>query len=658
MTEDTTFQANLVRRVHNYVLGTSTPSNSLLPLWEAIYNSLHAIQDRYGEKWTEQGKIDISLIEPESSNPSIEIRDNGIGLNKDNFISFMTYDSDHKVARGGKGLGRLSWLKVFAEAHVNSVFEQDGKLFQRSFTLVLNNEVPLSGYSLVETKGVGTGTTVTLRRMKSAYAKHFPTKFDTTVRKVVAHFLPYLISTVRPKITIEGAAESIELGAYLKEKELALSAIPLAINDGISLKLDHNLLEKSVVEGKAAHKIYLAAHGRVVTEFDIGLALGLVTYIDREKVSYAYAGVLSGQILDDSVNSERTAFDLDAELLETIKRKTFDAIRNVLSTSIERVIQKQADITKSVIKKYPRYAYLVDDPKDFVVSSVPRNFRTAEQIYQQLAVMDYRDNRDIERKVEVLSKTEPKGEDPVETGVAELLGRLTEHEFSVLADYTVRRKIVLDLLEKRLQYKADGTMKHHSEEALHSFIVPMRVTNKDVHVDKHNLWIVDDKLTYYEYWASDKAIKKIVSEHASSDRPDVLLFAGRSAYHRPGTDQPVVIVEFKKPVRNEYDEEENPFVQIYSYIEDLQNGKILDKDGGQIQEVTADTPFFCYIIADFTPNMRKWLRLAQINVPLPGGGGFYGYNSDYRAFVQALSYKYVLKDARLRNEAFFKQLKI
>ncbi|NTF10366.1 hypothetical protein G6L37_23935 [Agrobacterium rubi] len=68
MTKDMTFQANLVRRVQNYVLGSSTPSNSLLPLWEAVYNSLHAIQDRYGEKWTEQGEIDISLIDPESNN--------------------------------------------------------------------------------------------------------------------------------------------------------------------------------------------------------------------------------------------------------------------------------------------------------------------------------------------------------------------------------------------------------------------------------------------------------------------------------------------------------------------------------------------------------------------------------------------------------------
>ena len=104
---------------------------------------------------------------------------------------------------------------------------------------------------------------------------------------------------------------------------------------------------------------------------------------------------------------------------------------------------------------------------------------------------------------------------------------------------------------------------------------------------------------------------------------------GRTTYHRPGTDQPVVIIEFKKPARDDYNDDENPFTQIYGYI-----------------------------IADLTPKLRRWLKMAQINVPLPGGGGFYGYNDDYKAFVQALSYKYVLKDARMRNEAFFKHLSI
>lgn len=660
MADETSFQSNLVRRVHNMALGPTTPSNALVPVFEAVYNAIHAIQDRFGDdEWSANGRIRIALVGLERERPSIEIRDNGIGLDRDNFASFRTYDSDHKVRRGGKGLGRLSWLKVFDDARVDSVFEVGGGALQkRHFVMKLDNDLPLADYSLTEVVGEEVGTSIYLESMKEQYARHIPKSLDTIARKVIAHFLPYLMADRRPSIVIEGAEESIDLGEHLREKEVKLGSLELPIDADHTLKLDHNLLEKSVVEGKAAHRIYLAAHGRVVADFDIGLALGLTTYIDNDGASFAYAGVLSGDLLNDTVNSERTAFDLAPELLEHIKRTTFETIRGVLSPQIERVVAKQAELTRTIIKKYPRYAYLVGDARQFVVDKIPRNFRTAEQIYQQLAIFDFRDNREIERKVEALSKQQPSEEDPVETGVHELLGRLTHHEFSVLADYTVRRKIVLDLLEKRLGYRPDGSMKHHSEEALHSFIVPMRIENGDIRVDRHNLWIIDDKLSYYEYWASDKKLKRVIEASDSNDRPDLLLFAGRSAYHRPGTDQPVVIVEFKKPARNEYDEEENPFVQIYGYIEELREGKVLDREGGVIQEVSESTPFFCYVVADFTPNMRKWLKLAQISVPLPGGGGYYGYNPEYKAFVQAVSYRYVLKDARLRNEAFFKQLKI
>lgn len=658
MTENISFHSNLVRRVHNMALGPTTPSNALVPVFEAIYNGIHALQDRYGEYWATSGSINISLINLNTPNPSIEIRDQGIGLDDRNYNSFRTYDSDHKIKRGGKGLGRLSWLKVFENAKVQSIFQVNDEYFKRSFILQLDNATPLAEYNLCKTDEKSIGTSILLNRMKEQYALHVPSRADTISRKIVAHFLPYFISPTRPKIFIESEEGTFDLSEYVKEKEVSLGRLEIEIDEDTKLILEHNLLEKTLIEGKVAHKIYFAAHDRVVSDFDIGLALGLTTYIDRDGSSYAYAGVISGDLFDAAVNSERTAFDLDSELFDKIKRKVIEAVRGVLSDQIERVIQKQAELTRNVIKKYPRYAYLVQDPRDFVVQKIPRNYRTAEQIYQQLALFDFRDNRDIERKVEMLSKTEPKEDDPIEEGTQALLSRMTAHEFSVLADYTVRRKVVLDLLERRLGYLPNGQMKHHSEEALHSFIVPMRVENGDVHVDRHNLWIIDDKLSYYEYWASDKQLKKVLSNSASTDRPDVLFFAGRSAYHRPGTDQPVVIVEFKRPARNEYDEEQNPFTQIYGYIEDIREGKVLDKGGGVIQEVTENTPFFCYIVADFTPNMRKWLRIAQINVPLPGGGGYYGYNPDYKAFVQAISYKYMLKDARLRNEGFFKQLKI
>ncbi|MER9354496.1 MULTISPECIES: ATP-binding protein [unclassified Mesorhizobium] len=656
-TEELLFQSNLVRRVKNLALGPTTPSNALVPLYEAIYNSIHAVQDRFLQEWVRGGRIGVSIF-MDNGAPSVEIRDNGIGLDNDNFTSFRTYDSDHKAKRGGKGVGRLSWLKVFDSAEVTSVFALAGELYVRHFYILLDNLRPIQQHTVKPAPDGQIGTVVKLIRMKPEYARHMPSRTDTILRKIAAHFLPYLVSKAKPSITIETATESYDLGEFLGSQGVELGELDFPVSETEELHLEHNLLRQGVLEGKVSHTLYLAAHDRVVASFDIGLALGLATYIERDGQRYAYAGVVSGSLLDEAVNSERTAFDLDAETIELTKRGALAEIKIILGPQLDRVIDKQTDLLRNVVKKYPRFSYLLSNPRDFVADKIPRNFRTSEQIYQHLALYDFRENRDIERKVEVLSKEKVSDEDPVQSGVQAIVSRLTAQEFSVLADYTVRRKVVLDLLERRLGYRPDGTMKQHAEEALHSFVVPMRVTNSEIHIDKHNLWIIDDKLTYYEHWASDKKLKTLLAESDSGSRPDVLLFGGRTAYHRPGTDQPVVIIEFKKPVRNDYNDDENPFTQIYGYIEELRAGKVLDRSGGLIQEISETTPFFCYIIADLTPNLRKWLRMAQINVPLPGGGGFYGYNDDYKAFIQALSYRYVLKDARMRNEAFFKQLGI
>ncbi len=652
-------EPDLERRVGNLALGPKTPTNALVPIYEAIYNSIHAAEDRFGSEWPTKIRLVVDFHNFESNSPSIEIRDNGIGLNEENFRSFRTYDSALKKGRGGKGVGRLSWLKVFGHAEIDSRFFSEGKVIRRKFRLELDNSLPIRGHETTQVDSTDLETSITLRNMRSEYALHMPTKVETILRKLIAHFLPFFLAEEKPSVVIQTASEIYDLAKFLETKQKTIGRNQMSMPNGDSIDIEHNLLERGVVEGTANHKLYFAANGRIVSEVDIGLALGLTTYIERNGSRYSYAGVVSGDILNQNVNSERTAFDLDPNQIETLKRKTLENVREVLAPQINRVISQQAEITRSVVKKYPRFSYLVENPHTFVEQKVPRNYRTAEQIYQQLSIFDFRENRELEKKVEAASKiAEFSSDTTVQAGVDEILGRLTSQEFSVLADYTVRRKVLLDLLDKRLGYKPDGSMKHFAEEALHKFVVPMRVASHDIHIDKHNLWIVDDKLTYYEHWASDKSMKKTVENISSTERPDVLLFGGRTAFHRPGTDQPVVIIEFKKPARDDYNDDENPFTQIYSYIEDLKGGRAADRNGAVVQEVTENTPFFCYIIADITPKLRTWLRMAQIKVPLPGGGGFYGYNDDYKAFIQVLSYKYVLKDARLRNEAFFKHLSI
>ncbi len=95
-------------------------SNTMLPLYEAIVNSIQAIEENSA---IEAGLIDIKVVrdgqktlrEGESKGIVIgfDIKDNGVGFNSQNFDSFNYAHSTYKCNKGGKGIGRFVWLRAF-----------------------------------------------------------------------------------------------------------------------------------------------------------------------------------------------------------------------------------------------------------------------------------------------------------------------------------------------------------------------------------------------------------------------------------------------------------------------------------------------------------------------------------------------------------------
>src|SRR5687768_8805609 len=116
---------DVVGRINNMRLPDGKTA-ILYSVYEAVSNSIHAINDRFGEEnAASKGWVVVDIdVDDESDIESISISDNGIGFTDDNLRSFETSDSRFKYQRGGKGVGRFIWIKMFETIQVDSVVKK------------------------------------------------------------------------------------------------------------------------------------------------------------------------------------------------------------------------------------------------------------------------------------------------------------------------------------------------------------------------------------------------------------------------------------------------------------------------------------------------------------------------------------------------------
>ena len=153
---------------------------ALMPLFEAVINSIHAIQDsgtNLGciDIYIDRGNFQISLTDNDESAliDGFTIIDNGIGFNEENYFSFQTSDSTLKLDRGSKGIGRFIWLKVFNRVTVSSIFSQENEFKKREFEFTPVGE-GISSHKLLNTTETEPKTAVSLKLFNSKYKVKCP----------------------------------------------------------------------------------------------------------------------------------------------------------------------------------------------------------------------------------------------------------------------------------------------------------------------------------------------------------------------------------------------------------------------------------------------------------------------------------------------------
>ena len=238
----------------------------------------------------------------------------------------------------------------------------------------------------------------------------------------------------------------------------------------------------------------------------------------------------------------------------------------------------------------------------------------------------------------------------------DFLNQLNDVGKSNLAKYVAHRKVILSLLENGLK-KIPDTEKYNKEDFIHQLICPMHVTSEDTSFSQQNLWVIDERLAYHYYLASDIPLSQQteVCNVDSLDRPDILIYNKALAFVENGRPfNSIVVIEFKRPCRKQYDEtDDNPISQVYRYIEQIRAGDRTDKEGRPI--TAKDIPFYAYVICDITKKIIQFAKLSSL-APTPDGEGYFGYSQPYQCYIEIISYNKLINDANKRNQILFDRL--
>ena len=212
------FTIDITGRIKNFDIPRNQP---LVPLYEAIVNSIHAIEERRANddrSFNPYIKIEIVrdqqlIIEGQGIDYSINdvigfnVIDNGVGLDENNMRSFLQSDSTYKASIGGKGVGRFSWLKAFSKADIESIFlDADSTPVRRQFEFSLEKQE--IDDTLTECDNyTDNRTEIKLIDYKYEYRKNVNKHADTIATKIMQHCVIYLIAPDCPKITVVDVAD-------------------------------------------------------------------------------------------------------------------------------------------------------------------------------------------------------------------------------------------------------------------------------------------------------------------------------------------------------------------------------------------------------------------------------------------------------------------
>jgi hypothetical protein len=371
-----TVKADVKGRVRN----TNLPkTKALLPLFEAVVNAFQAIEDTSG--LTASPSIDIA-VERDPMLPNIAtdgdvigftIVDNGIGFNDANVESFFVADTQYKLAKGGKGIGRFTWLKAFEYAEIESHHHSNGNLVTRAFRFTSDGDEPTG--PVTSSKESQPKTSVRLVELKSPCKESCPRSLQVIGHRLVEHCLPFFVDPKCPAVSISDVKERIDLNGHFRDTFLTKATRHTFSVRGMEFTLTgfrlHNAQETQ-------HHLLYAANSREVFEEKLdNYVPNLQKKLKDENGPFVYLGFVEGEYLNNNVNNERTSFSFptdgsteelfDGITLESIRGGALVQVAEDLRPFLEEInTEKRVVLDRFIAQEAPEYRSLTRYVNEFI----------------------------------------------------------------------------------------------------------------------------------------------------------------------------------------------------------------------------------------------------------------------------------------------------
>lgn len=674
-------ETNLSGRLRN----TSLPaSHGLMPLFEAVANSIHATED--AGLSPRNAHIKVHIIRepqialnlgrsarrrgPEASGDIIgfKIIDNGIGFNDANVTSFRTLDSDYKASKGGRGVGRLLWLKAFRKAAIDSIFvDGENNVMRRSFSFStpsgVQDEVVSKASNEVRT------TCVHLDGFEKKYRDASPKTTTPIANSLFEHCLWYFVRDGgAPKILVIDDDVTVDLDSIYEEHMVSSAETEMISIKAVEFELTH--IKLRATSNKQHIAAYCAAN-RVVQEESLrGRIPGLFGVLSDDQGTFTYQCFVNSSFLDENVRSERTGFDLDEKpleifadtdiALEDIRSLVNSRAASHLSEYLEANKQRGKDRMDSFVSRQaPRYRPILPRIPDDQLNIDP------DITDKELDIVLHKHLSEFERQIladghELMRPGNDEIKDDYFERLQEYLGRVEDIKKSDLANYVSHRKVVIDLLQKAIERNSDG--RYVREDRIHQLIMPMRIDTNDVASIEANLWLIDERLAFHDYLASDKTLNSLpITSSIETKEPDMCCLQVFDnpilvTEKRQSPFASLTVIEIKRPMRNDASEgeEKDPVEQALGYLKRIRDGKVTTAKGRPIGNAS-NVPGYCYVICDLTSTIKERCEMHDL-IPTSDGLGYFGYKKTYQAFIEVISFDQLVNSAKERNRAFFDKL--